>query len=259
MKILVSYPLQYLRKEEFPDVVEYVLDIVAKHHPAELKIEGFYNLLVDKRPLLESFSDKSDSGTYRSEIVEDRKQRIQLIRAIVWHMKAANKAAIGTLADARSKVNPWVENHLSEITTRNIKAINRKTDDFLREYDENAELVPAATALGIHDYVENLKALQLSVKAKVDVRTAENAEKRALNRMNNKKELIAAIKNLFSAIDLARVEHTAIDYSPLINELSEILSTYHALVKSRNTRAKTSADKKETTAELSTTTSPAAI
>lgn len=259
MQKLSFYPLHHLRNEEFPDAVEYVLDIVAKHHPAELNIEGFYNLLVDKRPLLQSFSDKSDSDSYREQIDEERKQRMQLIQAIVWHIKAANKAAIGTLADARSKVNPWVTNHLSDISTRNIKAINRKIGDFLREYDENAELVPAATALGIHEYVENLKALQQSVKAKVDVRTAENAEKRALNRRNNKKELIAAMKNLFSAIDLARVEHTAIDYSPLINELSEILSVYHALVKSRNTRAKTSADKKETTAELSTTTSPAAI
>ncbi len=259
MTTLSLYPLHHLRNEEFPDAVEYVLDIVEKHHPAELNIERFYNLLMEKRSLLESFSDKSDSGSYRSEIIEERKQRMQLIQAIVWHIKAANKAAIGTLADARSKVNPWVENHLSEISTRNIKATNRKIGDFLREYDENAELVPAATALGIHDYVENLKALQHSVKAKIDVRTAENAEKRALNRRFNRKELIAAMKNLFSAIDLARVEHTAIDYSPLINELNETLSTYHALVKSRSTRAKNSADKKETTAELSTTTSPAAI
>ncbi len=259
MYTLSYYPLHHLRNEEFPDAVEYVLDIAAKHNPAELKIEGFYNLLVEKRPLLESFSDKSDSDSYRNQIDDERKQRMEMIRAIVWHMKAANKAAIGTLADSRAKVNPWVDNHLSDISTRNLKAVNRKTNDFLREYDENAELVSAAKALNILEYVENLKALQLSLKTKNAVRIAENAERRSVKRQEIKKELIVAMKNLFSAIDLARVEHTAIDYNPLINELNEMLSAYHTLVKSRNTRAKTSADLKATTAELSPTTSPAAI
>lgn len=259
MTQIVTYPLHQLRNDEFPDVVEYVLEIAAKHFPAELKIEGFYNLLLEKRSLLDNFSEKSEPLAYKDMINDERVQRMELIRAILLHMKAADKAAIISLTDARAKVNPWVENHLADLKTQNLKVINRKTGDFLREYDENTELASAATELGVHVYVDKLKMLQQSLKTNGALRTADNATKRSVDRQSNKKELILALKNFFSAIDLAQVEHTAIDYTPLINELGEFLVTYRTLVKSRGTRAKKSADNKATTAELSTTTSPAAI
>ena len=60
MKQLIVYPLLKLRNDEFPDVVDFTLDIVEKHNPVELKIEGFYNRLLEKRPLLEEFSEDSN-------------------------------------------------------------------------------------------------------------------------------------------------------------------------------------------------------
>ena len=259
MSQLVFYPLHKLRNNEFPDVVDYALDIVEKHNPAELKIEGFYNLLKDKRPLLDDFSGIIGISSYKAEIDEERLQRLAVIRAVILHMKGADQAAISSHADARARVMLWVNNHLIDLTTQNLKVVNRKVGDFLREYDEIAELAPAATTLGIHTYVDKLKDLQLSLQTKDAARTTENALWRSVDRQNNKKELIKALGNLFRAIDLAQVEHAALDYTPLINELGEMMVTYQSLVRSRSTRAKTSADLKATTAELSTTTPPAAI
>lgn len=259
MTKFVLYPLQQLRNKEFPDVVEYSLDIVEKHNPVELKIEGFYNLALEKRPLLDVFSSKIGYGVYKPVIDDARLQRKGVILAIILQAKAAEKAGLEMLADARSKVIPWVNNHLYDLTSQNLKVINREVGDFLREYDENTELASAATALGIKVYVDTLKTLQQNLETNNAARIAENAMRRSANRKEIKTEVIFALGNLFRAIDLARVEHTAIDYTPLINELSEMLAAYQSLVKGRSTRAKTSADNKTTTAELSTKTSPAAI
>ena len=259
MKELVFYPLHDLRTQEFPDVVESVLDIVAKHDPAELKIEGFYNLLLAMRPMLDEFSDISESISYKEVLGDLRVQRLEAIYAIQLQVRAAQRVAIPSQEDARAKVKTWVENHLTDLSSQNLKVVNRKTDAFLREYLENPELVSAAAALGIKAIIDILSELQQRLKTVSANRTAENAPRRSVDRKENKKKLIKALGNLFRAIDLARVEHAATDYTPLINELGEMLASYHSLVRSRSTRAKTSAIKKETTAGLSTTTSPTVI
>ncbi|HPS72571.1 MAG TPA: DUF6261 family protein [Bacteroidales bacterium] len=259
MKNLIVYPLQKLRNDEFPDVVDFTLDIVEKHNPVELKIEGFYNRLLEKRPLLEEFSEDSNLAPQKELIDSERKERWQVILAIKQHANAAEKAAIGTQSDARMKVFPLVNNHLSDLTSKNQKVINRAVVDFLREYDDNAELIPAATLLGIDVYIDKLKTLQQSFNANIAARRKSISAKRSVKLQDIKLELVNTIGKLFSAIEVAQDENPAIDYTPLINELGELMVTYRALVKGRSTRAKTSADKNAMTAELSSKTTPAAI
>ena len=259
MKQLIVYPLLKLRNDEFPDVVDFTLDIVAKHNPVELKIEGFYNRLLEKQPLLEEFSKDSNLAPQKELIDSERKERWQIILAIKQQGGVAEKAAIGTQADARMKVFPVVNNHLSDLTSKNQKVINRAVVDFLREYDESAELIPAATLLGINVYIDKLKTLQQSLNVNIAARRKSMSAKRSVKLRVIRLEFVNTVGKLFSAIEVAQVENSAIDYTPLINELGELMVTYRSLVKSRSTRAKTSADKNATTAELSSKTSPAAI
>lgn len=259
MKQLIVYPLQQLRNDEFPDVVDFMLDIVVKHKPAELKIEGFYNRLLEKQPLLEEFSKDSNLAPQKELIDSERKERWQVILAIKQHAIAAERAAIDTQADARLKVIPLVNNHLTDLTPKNQKVINRAVVDFLREYDENAELIPAAKILGIDVYIDKLKTLQQSLNANIAARRKSKSSKRTVKLQNIRLELGNTVGRLFSAIEVAQVDNPALDYTPLINELGELMVTYSALVKGRSTRAKNSADNKAKTADLSAKTPPAAI
>ena len=82
------------------------------------------------------------------------------------------------------------------------------------------------------------------------------SEKTIEDRRALKTSIVTALTNLFKSIELARVEHPDVDYMPMINELNQLLVSYHSLIKNRITRSKNLA-KKTTVASSSTTTATA--
>ena len=57
----INFSFNRVRVSEFPVMVKGMLEVVAKHNPASLKIDGMYQRLLAKRPLLNLFSEPTKS------------------------------------------------------------------------------------------------------------------------------------------------------------------------------------------------------
>jgi len=254
-----DFSFKLIRSREVPAVVKGMLDIVEKHDPVALKIEGMYLLLKEKRPLMSYFTDKTKSD-YSGLLETLRQQRNGIISAITLQMKACSKSSAESMKSSWEVTNPLVNKYLYNILTDNDIVITEKVENFLRNYYDNTVLVGTATTLGIHVYVDELRDVMNSIAEAQQARSTHKASLRFADKQTIRYDVMNVCSNLLLAIDLAEVEHKTIDYGMLKAELSGFLAQFSSLVKSRATRSKNSETViKETTVESSTTTTSTAI
>lgn len=236
-----------------------VLAIVEKHDPTALFIVGMYNLLLELKPLLDILTVKYDGYPVTKEFVKQRALRNKLLSAILSHITAIEKAEVASTAQHASLAVPYLKRYLKGITVANSTVKTGKVDQLLISLEENAEIKTALTALGTTAYIDELSSCQQIINQGESHRREILSVRTNFNSKNAQVKIAYAISNLLNAIELARVEHTDIDYMPLINELNVLLSSKQTMIKSRITRSKNSEANKTTTVASSTTTTATAI
>ena len=254
-----NFSFNRVRINEFPGLVKGLLEVVEKHDPAKLKIEGIYFRLVAKRPLLSLFSEPAKS-VYTEPIQELRKQRGQVISTILLLRKAAEKSSVTDIVAARTEILPEIKKYLDSILVANEKVITEKVDGFLETYFASPELTEAGNTLGIHMYIVKLKDLRDSIMENEKARTAAKAARRLSDPVSLRAEIAEDLNKLMNAIEVARVVNENLDYSLLNAELTAYLVPFNTLVRARTTRAKNrEADNKTTAADTSSQTITAAM
>ena len=255
----INFSFNRVRINEFPGLVKGLLEVVEKHDPAALKIDGIYLRLVAKRPLLSLFSEPVKS-VYTEPIQELRKQRGQVISTILLLRKAAEKSSVPAIIAARKEILQEIKKYLDNVLLANEKVITEKVDGFLETYFARPELTEAGNALGIDVYIQKLKELRDSIVENEKARTAANAARRLSDPVSLRAEIAEDLNNLMNAIELAGVVNENLDYSLLNAELTAYLVPFNTLVRARTTRAKNrEADNKTTAADTSSQTITAAM
>lgn len=258
-KVIVNFSFSRVRKSEFPEIMNAVLAIVEKHNPTALYIVGMYNLLLELKPLLDILTVKYDGFPNSKEFVLERAMRDKLLSAIQSHVAAIEKAGVTSTAQQAALAVPYVKRYLNGIAAENSTVKTGRVNQLLTNLEENAEIRNALTVLGLTVYIDKLRTSQLSINQGESHRREILSGRAKFNSKNAQVKIAYAISNLLNAIELARVEHTDIDYMPLINELNVLLSSKQSMIKSRITRSKNSEANKTTTVASSTTTTATAI
>ena len=232
----INFSFSKVRRPELPEMTEEILKSVEKYNPVTLKIAGMYNLLSELRPLLSILAVKYD-GYPNSEVVKAQvKMRNNLLGAISSHVVAIEKAGVSTTAQQARLAVPYLKSFLSGISTYSPIIKSGRVNQMLIGLTDNDEMNNALTALGLAGYMDELRACQQSVNQGETHRKEILAIKPKFNNKDAKARVISAIEHLLKAIDLAKVEHTDLDYMPLINELNVVLTNRQSVVKSRSTR-----------------------
>ena len=257
-KIILIFSFLKIRKQEFPAIIDGVIAIVQKYNPKALFIDGMFNLLVELQTSLSVLTQKALSHPLTKVLKNQRKRRLELIRAIVLQGTAVEKAAVPSQADAVSMIVPLIYRHLSNLYRENLKVIDQEVQNFLAEFKRNDTLLNAAVTIGLKVFIDELKTLEDSMAVNIVARRESKSPGRSVNKVQLRSNIIDGFSRLLNSIELAKVEHPELDYMPLINELNEFLVTYQTLVKSRTTRTKTAAQKTTTAASSTTTTATAA-
>jgi len=258
-KVLVNFSFSRVRKSEFPEIMNAILDIVEKHNPVALFLVGMYNLLLELKPLLDKLTLKYDGYPNTTEFVILRARRDNLLGAILSHLSAIEKAQVTSVAQQATLAVPYLRSYLDGILIENTTVKTGRVDQLLTNLDDYDTMNAALVALGLHVYFGELKACQQSINQGESLRREIKSVRVKQNTLLAKERISNAVSNLLDSIELAKVEHTEIDYMPLINELNVLLSSKQTMLKSRITRGKNSVANKTTTVALSSTTSATAI
>ena len=217
-------------------MTEEILKSVEKHNPVTLKIAGMYNLLSELRPLLNILAVKYDGYPNSEEVRAQVIMRNNLLGAITSHIVAIEKAGVFTTAQQARLAVPYLKSYLSGIATDSPIVKSGRVNQMLKGLTDNDEMNDALNALGLATYMDELRASQQSVNQGETHRKEILAIRPKFNNKDAKVRITSAIEHLLKAIDLAKVEHTDLDYMPLINELNVVLTNRKSVIKSRSTR-----------------------
>ena len=258
-KTLFNFSFSRVRKSEFPEIMNAILDIVEKHNPIALFLVGMYNLLLELKPLLDKLTLKYDGYPIPKEVEDLRTKRDNLLGAVLSHLTAIEKAKVASVSQQAALAVPYLRSYLDGIIVENATVKTGRVNQLLTNLDDFDTMNAALVTLGLNVYFGELKACQQSINQGESQRRETLSVRIKQNTLIAKEKIANAVSNLLDAIELAKVEHTEIDYMPLINELNVLLSSKQTMLKSRVTRSKNSVANKTTTVASSTTTTATAI
>lgn len=256
-KYLFSLNFSRIRKFEYPELINGVVEIVEKHNPEQLGILGMYNLLLEVLPQLDELTVSYGSHPLTADLIEYRTKRSKLIRSLLAQTTAKNKAGVSALTAHTAVALPFLQRYFSKLSATNSRILSEEVNKMLAELAKDDALKAAFTALNLTVTTDELKRIQQSIKQNVSLRRAELAGRAKADTTAITNNVSIALDNLLKAIELAKVEHSDLDYMPLVNELNGLIGNYQVLIKSRITRSKNLA--KKTTVALSPTTSATAV
>lgn len=242
----ILYSKKHILRNELKSVINTVMEIVEKHDPIALHVETFYKKLQDLEGNLQEYTIAKTKHELTAQINLYRKQRLDTCSSIAMQIKLLKKSRIKSNKEAVQLIIPVVENYLLDLRKLNSVAAVDKVRNFLIKIESSETLVEAANLTGIKDDVTELKSLQSNLVVAEKIRREDNSMRRQRPLKKQRTEILNALDNLLLSIELAKKEHADLNYEPLIAELNEFLVNYQSLKRSRMTRARNEAIKKET-------------
>lgn len=252
-KSFVLNSFSRIRKQEFPEIINGTITIVAKHDPSSLLIDKMFNRLLALQKQLPLLSEKRSSHPLTIVLKNQRFKRKKLIQAIVLQVQAKEKAALASQSGSVASIMPLIQIHFANLARANQKVVYQEVNDFFCKVQADGELTQAAQDLGINVYIDELQTLQQSIAETLTARIEDQYPNRSVDKKQIKANIIETFQQLLSFIQLAAVEDYEKKYSALINELNEFLAPYQALVKRRISLSKKAATKTTTVAPSLTT------
>ena len=231
-----------LWKLELPELANSVIEIVEKHNPEILKIEDFFDLLVEQKPQIDLLLVPYGPHPITEEINNLRKQRKAFARGIINRLNTIDDGGKASAKPHLKVAKPVVNSHLKSLARSNNKVTSQRVTQFLRDFNENEKLQTAIEALSMVTYIDDLQSVHTALGEQYGDRRASVSTRPKKMTPLFIKTILAALDNLFKSIELAQVKNQELDYTPLIDELNIELTSYGTLINARASYYKRKAD-----------------
>ena len=242
MKKIIQVPFSKVQKLAFPELVNTVVSIVSKHNPDACYIRSFYDFLLEAQTQNSKLSVSNRKTEESIEIQAQKKKRYTVLSAIIGQTKNLGKVNLPEHANELSTVTVFIDGFFGKIRKDVSKIKTERIKQLFTQMDGNATLSNAMQIVGLMPYLNELRDIQLNI----DTKSAKNIEQNAARpKLKDTREVIAKMKlaltNLFRGIEFGVHAYPNVDYTPLINELNELLTKYRSEIKAKVTRTKNAA------------------
>jgi cell division protein ZapA (FtsZ GTPase activity inhibitor) len=240
-KVIIPVPFSRVRKLEFPDLFNGVVEIVGRYNPSAMHVEGTYNLLLGAMPQLSSLVVVTKKHP-ESKVIENlRVRRKNVLLAIVNQTKALVRANLPSQAQHVTLVAQFVDTYWSDINSYNNKTITERLKQMLITLSVTLEVKSAFDLLGLSAFTNELQDIQSQLHISTEARKKSKSSIPKMKTREVKSHLGDLLSDLLDAIELARKANPNLDYMPIVNEINVFLSSYQADIKGRATRSKNAA------------------
>jgi len=226
-------------KEELPGFINGVGKVVEKHGSEKYFLGNRYNELQDLSPELGVLNTVSRKSSITNDLGPQYNYRDNLLYTMFTNYKTMQRAFIPLQQEDLKLVQKELEDFLLKAQKGSIEKKAEFIGQMSNAVSSNSMLAAALSSLGLMVYFTELETVQGVIGMNIEERTAYLS---ALPRMMTKSAKVnsgTTLQNLFSGIRLAALDHTELDYSPLINELNQLITMYKSRIKSRETMRKT--------------------
>lgn len=252
--MIVPTPFSQVRNLEYPGFMNDIVSIIAKHGAAKYFVEGQYNIMLGMQTELNELEVTYRKLPKTDELGIFREKRNNMISAILKQTKTLRKAGLASQTELLAFITPFVEKYMATIKDGNTKLKRERIRQLGKSFDDNTPLQDALVSLGLKMFFDELR----SVQDQIDLALSEQVELLAsVPKLDTKmivKKSIKSMRNMFSAINLAILEHPTLDYSPLVNELNTYLGFYISNLRVRATSKKNAAKMKASKTKTATDT-----
>lgn len=232
-KAKLTFSFTRLWNSEYPLMMERIVEIVKKHNPTELRLDKAYNRLVALRPSWEQIQVQAKASGITNQITETDDLRDRLITFIFKQVRQYKILGIEPyLANAKT-LEVWVKKYSMKVVTENYTSQTEKTTQLVQDAENTPELKSSLEALGLSPFISKLKEANVQFEQLFRNRTEEAAKIPNIDIRAIRKTTSEAVNKLFSAILFCEEEYEELDYTPLINELQELLNYQKAQIKTR--------------------------
>ena len=254
MNLITRVPLGEIRILEYPEFANAVLEIIEKHKPTELKIEGVTNLFRDQMIEVDKITVTKRSHPITKELITLRSSRDKTLGAVLSLIQGYGKVQVSPLKEAASVALPFLDRFFKKIHRSTNFVKNQKINLMLEELDGNVELQTALSTLGFTVLLDELKTNYMAIVAKQTTRRKIKSETPKVFSNKIMKNATVAMNNVFKTIEISQLVEQNLDYKPLISELNEMLAEYKFILSQRKTLGLKSEAKKMVAASSAKTT-----
>jgi hypothetical protein len=241
VKLFFSLPYQRVQKLELPAIVTETLAIVEKYGAEAMFVDGMYRMLKAEMPNVIKLSEISGSHPLTTELVQLRKHRDRVVQSVQKFSESIS--SIPGFSEQAAAIIPVVKRCMRGYSQENLKVKTERVEQFKAAIENDPTLKSAIETAGAKAIVDELLSTQHTINLNTSLRREALSVKILEDRKALRKRIVVALRNLYTAIELASVEHPDVDYKPMVNELNRLLVTYQAIIRSRLTRSRTMAQK----------------
>lgn len=256
---IIKLPFANLKRSNFPEVIDGVLEIVQKHDPATLLVQVMYLKLASFESSLKLFIDYQGRKLPLTEEINELYEKAKnLLYAANYAFKSLKRGSLFDDEEPLSVVYSSLDVSFNDLYNVSKQTLRKIMDDFHR-YVENEDFSAAVEKMGLKKYLLEVETVRTEISALELKKVELRAEKKRADLPNLREEIINNYRNLIQAIELAQVEHSDLDYKPLVTELNEFLQPYVIEIKKAKTRNLTNQTDKTTAAASSDKTTATAV
>ena len=241
-----NVPYSKLLKLELPRLANRVIEIVEKHDPETLKIKEVFDLLVEEKPQVEGLIVRHGPHPITEELQPLRKKLLMYASTITFQMNVIVREDMYVKAENVRIAKIFINRYLLKLgLKKNREVISQRLDEFFLEIEQDAQLEAILDTLGLTDSIDELQSVHSTVKELISKRLESISERPKVKTEELAKSVRKALKDMFIQIQIAQLKNKELNYSPLINELNDLLDTYRGLINARATLNKKRAEERK--------------
>jgi hypothetical protein len=228
--------LRTLRNSEFTIFVNQFVGIVVKHHPENLHLTKPFEKLNLLLPEMAKIKAHELGSALSNKLHDLDNERDILINAILAQIKTLSKLNLPSLKPYTTVLNNFIDTHGHDIANASYNAETKRIDDLLADYENTADVKSAFAGLNIEILINQLKVVN---KEFADLFIQRNEAEAAVEKVNTRAIRLKTEKifiDFINAIDYCIMEYEELDYTPLCNELNDLITYYKTQLKARTTR-----------------------
>lgn len=241
-----NVPYSKLLKLELPRLANRVIEIVEKHDPETLQIKEVFDLLVEEKPQIEGLIVRHGPHPITEELQPLRKKLLMYASTITFQMSVIVREDMYVKAENVRIAKIFINRYLLKLgLKKNREVIFQRLDEFFLEIEQDAQLEAILDTLGLTNNIDELQSVHSTMKELISRRLESISERPKVKSKELAKSVRKALKDMFTQIQIAQLKNKELNYSPLINELNDLLDTYRGLINARATLNKKRAEERK--------------
>jgi len=240
--VFIKLPFDRLKNNDLSNLYSLLFRYLSNYDSAALHLDVALKRMKEQKSLLKKIEPKSRKLHQKDNLDTLRKQRDELITALMLHIKALKRANFIEMQDSVRLIYKPVRKIFQNAIHASIQTRDNDVSELLMML-ENGEMYNAFETLGLQRYKVAFEENTFSINKITSIHSKLKKETTVGASIEGKELIINEIQILLRTIDLNVITFPEIDYKILIGMFNKTLTDNRAQLRNRVTRKITAMEK----------------